>query len=224
MLVFGQVVAVFCRKKFEMQKLKIEEDFAEKALLVQIELEEEREKAKSEKEKYENEKAKLEQERKKLEQLQIEIQERGERITTPVNLNKHSSNSDISLNNDKSINIGRSNSKKDLNSGLVTDKMATTVLSVSGNSEQASSGLHESIHGSQQTSTLTSAEMVEREKQLLLQKEKLEAMQAQLNGKLSGNLDGDNSEILQFVAEKEKIEQQRILLERAKFSAESKER
>lgn len=205
-----------------MQKLKIEEDFAEKALLVQLELEKERERAEAEKKKYENEKAKLEQERKKLEQLQMEIQERGEQTVTPANVNKHSSNFNKSLNNDKSH-----NSPSSSNNGLVRDKMATTVLSVSSNSEQASAGLHESIHGSQQTSTLTSAELVEREKQLLLRQEKLDAMQAQLNGKLSGNhmaLDSDNSEILQFVAEKEKIEQQRILLERAKFSAESKER
>ena len=211
-----------------MQKLKIEEDFAEKALLVQLELEKERERAQSEKQKYENEKAKLEQERKKLEQLQMEIQERGEQITTTANINKHSSNFNKSLNSGKSINTDKSyNSPSSKNNGLVTDKMAATVLSVSSNSEQATAGLHESIHGSQQTSTLTSAELVEREKQLLLQQEKLDAMQAQLNGKLSGNhmaLDSDNSEILQFVAEKEKIEQQRILLERAKFSAESKER
>ena len=100
-------------------------------------------------------------------------------------------------------------------------------MSVSSNSEQSTAGLHEGILGSQHASTLTSAKLVEQEKQLLLQQEKLDAVQAQLKGKLSGNqmaLDSDNSEILQFIAEKEKIEQQRILLERAKLSEESKER
>ena len=238
-----------------MQKLKIEQDFAEKANLVQQELEREREKAKSEKEKYENEKAKLEHERKKLEQLQMEIQEREERNATAVSANKHNSNSDISINNDKSVNTDKSD--KDLNNtstithptvctnvhpptsntvsttsepnasqSLVTDNMAAAVLGVSSN-EQVSSELHESIHSLEQAPALTNTESLEREKQLLLQQEKLDAMQAQLNGKLSGSnmaQDGSTSEILQFVTEKEKIEQQRILLERAKFSAESKER
>ena len=214
-----------------MQKLKIEEDFAEKTLLIQLKLEEDRERAESAKQKYENENAKLEQEHKKLEQLQMEIQERGEQIAAPANINKHSSNFSKPLNNDKSTSANKpynsSSSKKDFNNGFVTDKMTATVLSVSSNSEQATVGLHESISSLQQTSTLTSTELVEREKQLLLRQEKLDAMQVQLSGKLSGNhiaLDSDNSEILRFVAEKEKIEQQRILMERAKFSAESKER
>ena len=234
----------FCRKKFEMQKLKIEQDFAEKAKLVQLELEREREKAKSEKEKYENEKAKLEHERKKLEQLKMEIQEREERNATVLNV---TSNSNNSLNNDKSVNTDKSD--KDVNStftithptvssvhptassiSITSKPMKTshsaTVLGVSSN-EQVSLELHESIHSLEQTPALTNTELLEREKQLLLQQEKLDAMQAQLNGKLSGNdkaQDSNTSEILQFVTEKEKFEQQRILLERAKFSAESKER
>ena len=250
------IAIVFCRKKFEMQKLKIEQDFAEKAKLVQLELEREREKAKSEKEKYENEKAKLEHERKKLEQLKLEIREREERNANAVSVNKLTSNSDNSLNNDKSVNTNKSDidlnntstnthplvSTTNLHSaassvsitsqpvnashGLVTNNMAATVWGVSSN-EQVGLELHESIHSLEQTPALTDTELLEREKQLLLQREKLDAMQAQLNGKSSGidkAQDSSTSEILQFVTEKEKLEQQRILLERAKFSAESKER
>lgn len=232
-----------------MQKSKIEEDFAEKARLVQLELEREREKAKSEKEKYETEKAKLEHERKRLEQLQIEIWEREERNTTPVNINKSSSNPDISLCDDKSTNVdgalSANKSDQDLketaivhhheevsNDGTASrtvsesdhmlDSTATTVLGV-GNDEH-SSEFHENIHGLQQTATLTDAELLEREKQLLLQQERLDALQ---NGKLSANhttLDSNTPEILQFLTEKEKIEQQRLLLEKAKFLAESKAR
>ena len=242
------------RKKFEMQKLKIEQDFAEKAKLVQVELEREREKAKSEKEKYENEKAKLEHERKKLEQLKMEIQEREERNATALIVNKPlTDDSDNSLNIDKSVNtpdkdvnntstithptvstevhssassVSTTSTSVNASHGLVTNNMAATVLTVSSN-EQVGLELHESIHSLEQTPAITNTELLEREKQLLLQKEKLDAMQAQLNGKLSGSdkaRDGSTSEILQFVTEKEKLEQQRILLERAKFSAESKER
>lgn len=230
-----------------MQKLKIEQDFAEKAKLVQLELEREREKAKFEKEKYENEKAKLEHERKKLEQLKMEIREREERNATALNVNKLTDNSlniDKSLNTDKDVNntsttthptvstnVHPSANSASITSapvnaspGLVTNNMAGTVLGVSSN-EQVSLELHESIHSLEQTPAVTNTELLEREKQLLLQKEKLDAMQAQLNGKLSGNDKAqDTSEILQFVTEKEKLEQQRIMLERAKFSAESKER
>jgi len=228
-----------------MQKLKIEQDFAEKAKLVQLELEREREKAKSEKEKYETEKAKLEHERKKLEQLQMEIWEREERNSTPINISKHSSISNNSLNasnTDKSLNTDRDLNETSavvhqsmstasepitVSHDLVTDNMAATVLGAS-NSEQYGLKLHENIHGLQQAPTLTNSELLEREKQLLLQQEKLDAMQAQLNGKMSGNhmaLDSNAStEIRQFLTEKDKIEQQRLLLEKAKFSAESKER
>lgn len=216
-----------------MQKLKIEEDFAEKAKLVQLELEKEREKAKSEKEKYETEKAKLEHERKKLEQLQMEIWEREERNVTPVN-NKHPSNSDISLSSDigvnnKSLNV--KSSSKNLSatttdsviSSSATHNATATLLSIN-TSEQASLELHESIHSLQQPPTPTSSELLKREKQLVLQEERLKAMQAQLNGKSSGNRTGSTSEVLQFLTEKEKVEEQKVLLEKAKFSAESKER
>ena len=240
-------IGAICRKKFEMQKLKIEQDFAEKAKLVQLELEREREKAKSEKEKYENEKAKLEHERKKLEQLKMEIREREERNATALNVNKLTDNCliiDKSVNPDKDVNntstithptvstnvhpsassVNITSTPVNASHGLVTNNMAATVLGVSGN-EQVSLELHESIHSLEQTPAITNTELLERERQLLLQKEKLDAMQAQLNGKLSGNNKAqDTSEILQFVTEKEKLEQQRILLERAKFSAESKER
>ena len=235
-----------------MQKLKIEQDFTEKAKLVQLELEREREKAKSEKEKYENEKAKLEHERKKLKQLQMEIWEREERNATALSTAKTTSNAGNSSNDDESVNIDKSNetlhntsiiidplistdihpavntTSKLVNTSrsLATDNMAATVIGVTNN-EQISSELHESIHSSEPTPALTNTELLEREKQLLLQKEKLDAMQAQLNGKLSGSVvahDSNTSDMLQFVTEKERLEQQRILLERAKFSSESKER
>lgn len=237
-----------------MQKLKIEQDFAEKARLVQLELEKEREKAKSEKEKFETEKdkietekakietekAKLEHERKKLEQLRIEIREREERNATPVNIinsnsddsNDKSLNSDKPLCTDKDLNNTSSSSVSTASKPAtashdpVANSASSTVLSVSKN-ELASSELHESIHSSQDTPSLTNSELLEREKQLLLQQERLDAMQAQLNGKLSSNhliLDSNTSEVLQFVSEREKNEQQKLLLEKAKFSAESKER
>ena len=91
-----------------MQKLKIEEDFSEKTLLVQLELNEEQERAESEKQKYKNEKAKLEQEHKKIEQMQMEIQEQGEHIAAPANINKHSFNFNKPLNSDKSISTDKS--------------------------------------------------------------------------------------------------------------------
>lgn len=232
-----------------MQKAKIEEEFSEKALLVQMELEQEREKAKSEKEKYENEKVKLEHERKKLKKLQMEIWGREGQNANPIDANKHSSNPNYPLNSKKLKNTDKSlnandplSSNKDSNDspsgspdipsnpistssqGLVTGNMSTTVLNVSSKEQAASSEMHESIHSLQQAPVLTNTELVEREKQLLLRQEKLDAMQAQLNGKLSGNQDTNASDVLQFISEKDNIEQQRILLERAKFSADSKER
>ena len=232
-----------------MQKLKIEQDFAEKAKLVQLELEREREKAKSEKEKYENEKAKLEYERKKLEQLQMEIWEREERnaaVLSATNTISSSSNNNESVNTEKShkplhntsivtdplvsadIHAAVNTTSKLVNTthSLATENMAVTVLEVANN-EQVSSEFHESIHSSEPTPAPTNTELLERERQLLLQKEKLDAMQAQLNGKLSGSVvahDSNTSDILKFVTEREKLEQQRTLLERAKFSSESKER
>ena len=216
-----------CRKKFEMQKAKIEEDFIEKARLVQVELEKEREKAKSEKEKYETEKAKLEHERKKLEQLQLEIQEREERISTPVNVAKTSTDSDKDLSRSEVPTISHvshrssSSSVVDASSDIVISTAATNVAGVV-NHVHPGSELHETLHG--QAMAVMNTELLETEKQLVFEQGRLNSMQEELNGKLSANHSAIDSQLMYLLNERKRVNEQQLLLEKAKFSAENKER
>ena len=214
-----------------MQKAKIEEDFTEKARLVQMELEKEREKAKSEKEKYETEKAKLEHERKKLEQLQLEIQEREERISTPITVTKTSTDSDKDLNSSEvaaanhisqhsssSSLVDPSNTSFDLVTGTADTNVAGFVNHVHPGSE-----LHETLHG--QATAMTNTQLLETEKQLVFEQERLDAMQQELSEKMSNNhTKVDSSQLMYLLNERKKVDEQQILLEKAKFSAENKER
>ena len=208
-----------------MQKTKIEEDFTEKARLVQMELEKEREKAKSEKEKYETEKAKLEHERRKLEQLQLEIQEREERISTPVNVAKTSdkdlnstevaTTNHISQHSSSSV-VNPSNASFDIVTGTAATNVAGVVNHVHPGSE-----LHETLHG--QATAVTNPQLLE--KQLVFEQERLDSMQQELSEKISDNhTTVDSSQVMYLLNERKKVDEQHILLEKAKFSAESKER
>jgi len=214
-----------------MQKAKIEEDFTEKARLVHLELEKEREKAKSEKEKYETEKAKLEHERKKLEQLQLEIQEREERISTPVTVIKTFTNSDQDLNSSEPSSANHTsqhssssslvdprNTSPDLVIGTAATNIAGIVNHISPGSE-----LHETLHG--QATAVTNTQLLETEKQLVFELEKLNSMQQELSEKISANHSTvDSSQLMYLLNERKRVDEQQILLEKAKFSAENKER